>query len=559
MKDILPYIKKEKKALIIVTITGLIYNIGLIANPYFEGRLVGIVASILDHKASYNDVLKIVTAYCLIISFVQVNRYYKREYVRIFANNINKSMKEKIFHNLINTNALKLKNEGTGNILTKAIKDVDDCSEGIRKFTTEIFDTGIAFLAYYVMMLIIDIKITLLCFIFIIFSFYLAQKMKVIILKNSTEAKIASAKLSDATLDNGTNHLTYIVSGNIDRQLSHYKSYLNNYETCSVKASLPANVLPPIYKSISYLGIIFIMYLGINNIQNNIWTIATLTTYISSFMKMAEKVGKSAALFNSVHKAEVSYERIKEYLNDDNKIKVLTTIYVDNLKIENLGFHYPGKEYLFKDISINIKKGEIIGLTGEVACGKSTFGKLFLNEYNYDGKILINNSDLKSLKDQSFVTYLGHDSELFNDTISENICLGEDVDVDYYLKLVCLDKEVDKDTIINASGSSLSGGQEKRVAIARSLAHCKSILILDDPFSALDKKVEQEIFNNLLKYYNDKIIILITHRLTMFDKCKQIIFMGKDRVYIDTHCNLLENNSEYKKLYNLQKDDSHEK
>lgn len=552
MKNILVYFKQEKKAVIIVTITGLIYNIGLIANPYFEGRLVGIVADILNNKATYIDVLKIVIAYVLIIIFVQINRYYKREYVRVFANNINKTMKETIFHNLLNTSAYKLKEEGVGNILTKAIIDVDDCSEGIRKFTTEIFDTGVAFIAYFVMMLILDIKITLLCFIFIPISFYLAQKMKVIVQKNNVLAKKATSNLSNITLDNSANYLIYRVNGIEQERIDAYETYLNDYEKANIKAGLPNAMLPPIYKSLSYLGIIFIFYLGILNIQSGIWTIASLTTFISSFMKMSEKASKSAALFNSVHKAEVSYSRIKDYLEEEKEDVILNSIDINSLKLEHLSFRYPSSDYLFKDINLKCNKGDIICVTGQVASGKSTLGKLFLNDYEYEGKILLDNQDLKTLKDKKCISYLGHNSELFNDTVYENIALGQNIDVYHYLKLVSLDNELNKDTIVGNSGNHLSGGQAKRVAIARTLAHCQSLLILDDPFSALDKKVEQEIFNNLKKYYNDKIIILISHRLNTFDKCKQIIFMGNDAVCVNTHDYLYAHNKEYRELYNLQ-------
>lgn len=558
MKNILAYFKQEKKALIIVTITGLIYNIGLIANPYFEGRLVGIVADILKNKANYSDVLKIAMAYVIIIIFVQINRYYKREYVRVFANNINKTMKETIFHNLLNTSTHKLKEEGVGNILTKAVIDVDDCSEGIRKFTTEIFDTGVAFLAYFVMMLVLDIKITILCFIFIPVSFYLAQKMKVIVQKNSALAKIATSNLSNITLDNSTNYLTYRVNGIEQERIEAYEAYLNDYEKTNIKTGLLSVALPPVYKSLSYLGIIFIFYFGTANIQNSIWTIATLTAFLSSFMKMSEKASKSATLFNSVHKAEVSYTRIKDYLEEEKEDALLSSININNLKLERLSFHYPNSNYLFKDINLDCNKGDIIGVTGQVASGKSTFGKLFLNDYNYEGKILLNNNELKTVKNKKYVSYLGHNSELFNDTVGENIALGQDIDIDHYLKLVCLDLELNKDTIVGNNGSNLSGGQAKRVAIARTLAHSESILILDDPFSALDKNVEQEIFNNLKKYYSDKIIILISHRLNTFDKTSQIVFMGNKKIDISTHDYLYAYNKEYKELYDLQIGGKHE-
>lgn len=100
--------------------------------------------------------LYLVTAYVAVIAVVQISRYIKRFYVRRFANNVNRRMKQILYRSLVLKSRASLREEGEGDIMTKAILDVDDCAEGMRKFTTEIFDTGVALAAYAGMLLWYD-------------------------------------------------------------------------------------------------------------------------------------------------------------------------------------------------------------------------------------------------------------------------------------------------------------------------------------------------------------------------------------------------------------------
>lgn len=141
---ILLYFKAEWVVLFIVTVSGLIYNVGLLAGPWFEGRMTGCLIDILNGKKTFSDMLVLVAFYVAAIAVVQVCRYVKRFYVRRFANNVNRRMKGILYDSLIHKTKSELEAEGAGNVMTKAILDVDDCAEGMRKFTTEIFDTGVA-------------------------------------------------------------------------------------------------------------------------------------------------------------------------------------------------------------------------------------------------------------------------------------------------------------------------------------------------------------------------------------------------------------------------------
>lgn len=163
---ILSYFQIEWRGLLAVTISGLIYNLGLIAGPWFEGKMTGCLVDILKGTKQSGVMLYLVTAYVAVIAVVQISRYIKRFYVRRFANNVNRRMKQILYRSLVLKSRASLREEGEGDIMTKAILDVDDCAEGMRKFTTEIFDTGVALAAYAGMLLWYDWRLALLCMIY---------------------------------------------------------------------------------------------------------------------------------------------------------------------------------------------------------------------------------------------------------------------------------------------------------------------------------------------------------------------------------------------------------
>ena len=121
----LSYFQEEWKILFFVTVSGLIYNLGLLAGPWFEGKMTGKLVDLLGGTGTFHQMLMLVTAYVVSIGIVQVSRYFKRFYVRRFANNVNRHMKQILYGTLVRKSRLELEAEGTGNILTKAILDVD--------------------------------------------------------------------------------------------------------------------------------------------------------------------------------------------------------------------------------------------------------------------------------------------------------------------------------------------------------------------------------------------------------------------------------------------------
>lgn len=293
------------------------------------------------------------------------------------------------------------------------------------------------------------------------------------------------------------------------------------------------------------------------------WDIAAFSTYLSCFLKLAVKSSHAAKLFNAVQKAQVSWQRIRPQLQQSAPLpETQQPLPVDVLTVTDLAFTYPGTETpVFRGLSFTARPGEIIGITGPVACGKSTLGRALLCEAPHEGAIYFGSQELGNSHGLpvGIIGYSGHNPELFSGTIAENIqfgCSSRPDDFRAVWHAVCLDEDDlpgGPATRIGPGGLRLSGGQQARVALARALFGICPVLVLDDPFASVDQKTEARILQRLRRSSLRRIILLISHRLTVFPQLDQVIWMQPDgAVKVADHRTLYEQDSAYRHLYDLQ-------
>jgi ABC-type multidrug transport system fused ATPase/permease subunit len=553
------YWKKEKFAVMCIIIFGLAYNISMVLGPVYQGKLIDSIADGTFEKVAFSAL-----NFILIIAVIQAFRYFKRFYIRRFANRTSAVMRFMIYNNIMHETAEKLDEENVGNLMTRAVSDVEFCVEGMRKFTTEVFDTGVMMVAYFVSMLFYNVKLTLLSIVFIPAAMLLAEKLKVKIYKYSSEYRIKSSEVAEITYSNIENAMLFRISGMEETNRINYEKEINDLKNKTVKANLLENSMHPIYNVIAMAGIIIVIYMGGNLVIRGIWTIGTFTAYAAMFGDLAIKASKAAKLFNTVQKSRPSWNRIKDYLTEykQDEKKLFTMEKNTSLNVDNLFFRYPGTEdNIIDNITFEGSQGQLIGITGPVACGKSTLGMAFLGLYPYGGSIMINGRELKDYSQHErseLISYLGHKPQLLSDTIYNNITLGNNKEVDEVLKDVCFDQDLSEmsdgqNTRVGNGGIRLSGGQQGRIALARTLLSKNKIIILDDPFSAVDMKTEEKIIENIKSRYRDSLIILISHRIAIFDKADKVLFMNKDKSYeFSTHEQMMTKVPVYREIYNLQ-------
>lgn len=551
---------KEKKSVILLTLFGILYDVGMVARPIYQGKLIDALIA----KVNFNNLIKLSLTFIFIIGMVQFFRYLKRYYVRQFANATTATMRFMIYNNILHKEEKELNDENMGSLMTKAISDVDVCVEGMRKSTTEVFDTGVLFITYLVTLLQYDVKIILYACIFIPAAVFIAEKMKKIIFKFTKAYRSQLSQVSDITYDRIDNAILYRLYGREADNRVVYEEELEDFEKKAIVANIWENAMQPIYNVIAMGGIVFVIIMAGEKVYEGSFTVGVFSAYISIFTIMAAKASRIARLFNTIQKSSVSWKRIKSFLKEYKEIDKTRGIISKEtkLEIENLYLKYDkSSDYIIKNLNFKARENNIVGITGPIGCGKSTLGRVFLGNINYEGSIKIDNKELRDYSEyerSKIISYMGHDAHLISDTIYNNITMGDDGDISHVLKMVCFDEDLKSmengiETLVGNGGVRLSGGQQARIALARTLYHKNKILILDDPFSAVDMKTEKNIIDNLRANYGDCLILLISHRLAIFKYLNQIILINEDKTLeYGNHQKLIENSKLYNQLYLLQ-------
>ncbi len=568
--------KKEWITLLLITAFGILYNIGMLANPFFEGKLVDLIEN-KKYVDDFSVVYRIVFIFVLSIFLTQFVRGLKRYFVRKFAFDVSTSMRLIVYNNILHMSEKELSTIKIGTLISRNMSDIDKAVEGMRKFLTEIFDTALLFLIYIVYLFCFDSVMTLFSLIPVVCGVIVAFLFRKLNFKMSSLSRSANSKLNSKTFDLMKNGLTYRIYGRDEENLKEYDTYLKEYEHYNKYSQFVSDTMMPISNMIALIGLIPLMYLGSKNVINSSplnvpfigfgetnWTIGMLTTYLTTFVLLSNKTGHTAKLFSSVESGLASWNRIKPHIHDYEEYKVGQKIESDStaLVFKDYSLILDSK-LLINKLNIEMNKGQIIGVTGPIASGKSVFLKSLIQLIPYEGNIYLCDKELSLYHNEeisSNITYMGHRSELFTESIRKNISFDSDKDVTEFLKIVSFDKDLEsmddkENSIVGNEGVKLSGGQQQRIALARSLYHKKNILLLDDPFASVDQKTELEIVSRLNEMKKDCLIILVSHRLNAFPYLDNIIVLHGDGNYdIGKHEELLSSSVVYSNLWNIQKE-----
>ncbi len=553
------YLKQEWAVLACVAVTGVLCNGGMSLAAVLQGKLLDTVI----YSAGLPAVLRQAVIFCAAVLVIQGTRAAKRYGVRLLANRTAASMRRMLYHSVMRRDLAALSAEHEGDLLNKVVGDVDLCVEGLRKVITEIFDTGVLMGGYLIAMLAADWRITLPACVCIPLAMWIAERLKGVIVRWGREARAQSSAVAQQTYSDLEHMLLYRVDGVLPLRQRAYDDALAALEQKSVRANVLENSMQPVYNAISLLGVWAVLVLGGRKVLASGWTVGDFTAYLTMFAALALKASKAAKLFNSFQKAAVSWQRIQPYFTPYQPDDTADAPDPDasGLICRDLCYRSPDAQTdLLHNVSFSARPGEIIGVTGPVACGKSTLGLMLAGAANYEGQAVLNGHALGTLTPfarSRRVSYLGHTPQLLSDTIAHNITLGDAGDLTQVLEDVCFSEDLaampdGADTLVGNGGVRLSGGQQARIALARTLWRKTPLVILDDPFSAVDMETERRILANLRTHYADRIFVILSHRLAAFPTLDRIVYLENGHAHCGTHDALFAHCPGYRTLYTLQ-------
>ena len=342
---------------------------------------------------------------------------------------------------------------------------------------------------------------------------------------------------------------------------------LFNQRCFSVMNPVMNLVMHSLTLGIYIIGAILIQEAGM---LDKITLFSNMVVFSSYGMQVIMSFLMLAMIFMMVPRAQISARRINEVL--DEEITIVDgnfdgeTKEVGTVEFKNVSFKYPdADEYILKNISFKVNKGETIAFIGSTGSGKSTLINLVPRFYDAtDGEVLVDGINVKDYKQEALHNKLGYVPQkavMFTGTVESNVTYGDNGKGEISLNKVKEAIEVAQGTDfvskmdkqyeahIARGGTNVSGGQKQRLAIARAIARDPEIYIFDDSFSALDYKTDAVLRKELKKYTKDATSIIVAQRIgTIINADKIVVLDEGECVGIGTHKELLKNCKVYKEI-----------
>jgi len=277
---------------------------------------------------------------------------------------------------------------------------------------------------------------------------------------------------------------------------------------------------------------------------------------------------------HSLQDTKISLERLGEIHNRENEEPIgeqkITDINVaQEMKLSNLSFRYTGAQNnVLNQLDLTVPPNKITAIVGASGSGKTTLMKLMLKFYEpNEGNFTLGGSDVKNIAQKTWRNACGvvmQEGYIFNDTIANNIALGHDIidreKLQKAVQIANIEEYVNSlplgyNTKIGMEGVGLSTGQKQRILIARAVYKNPEIIFFDEATSALDSNNERIIMENLNKFFKDKTVVIIAHRLSTVKNAHQIVVLDKGKILEKgNHESLVKLKGEYFKLVKNQLD-----
>ena len=527
------FVQSNKKPLIFILICSIIFTLtNLLISFNFQ--------FVIDWAISNNSVNNIyfISFLFILIYIIKIIVDYSREKILCFITlKMNYVVIVDSLNHILSLPIIYFKNRTSGEVLSR-ISDLNELKDILSDFLITIFvDLLITIVTIFTLFSISKELSLISLFILLIYSIFIIIFNKMLYF-NIKKIKEENAKVNSSIIElvRGINTIKGLNIFRIKKEEFSliYNSYLNtNYDISKkiINKKLVDNIVTAII-SLIILGI------GGRLVIKNELSLSSLITYNSIIIYNMTSL-KNILNFDILYKkTKIIIERINELLNikeenihfDLNPLRNIK----GNICIKNLTFKYQD-EIIFDNLNITLEEGKKILITGESGSGKSTFAKIISGLIDvkrnkvYIGQVDINDINLWNLREQ--ITYVSQDEYVFNNTLFDNINIKNIHDKNKIMD-VCKCMLIDEIAKTNKSGynmvldenaTNLSGGERKRVILARTFLKNSNIYILDETFSEINIEKERIILTNIFKKYKDKTIIVISHRFDNYDLYDQVL------------------------------------
>jgi ABC-type multidrug transport system fused ATPase/permease subunit len=599
-----PYFRQVAGQLGLGSVAGIVMNTTVVLPAILLGRAIDRVLEFERGQATSADVGWAALAFLGGTLLTEGPRMSKRWWLMTANARIRANVRADAFRGVLGWPMADVERTPVGHLMARIVGDVEVLGVGVREFTIEIWDTVLFSLSFIVAMLVIDARLTLLSLLPVPLAMVLAHATGRWVASRTIRSREANADLTAALHEYLSGVRVLRLFGRSSAAVQRVADLSRRLAERSVQLVRLKGGLQPVYATIMTSGVVLIVWQGSDRVIAGAMTVGALVAYLELFLRFVNRGHRIPQLVNSIQSGSAAYARLRPLLApalavaDEPRLASFRAGHVAgiaygippaggartgpvSLSLRNVTVQYPGAEQpALRGLNLDIPAGMLVAVTGPVGSGKSALARAILGVYSLtSGTVLVDGhavADISAAMRRGLVGYLPQDTRLFSGSLRHNIAFdpsglrGDDGVPLRAMRLAALDEDVAGfpqgcDTEIGDAGIRLSGGQRQRVGLARALAaggpHFPALLVLDDPFSALDVTTEASIVASLRAAFGPSAppqqratIVMCSHRLAGFPHADRVVVLERGAmVETGTHASLIAANGLYARIFRAQR------
>ncbi len=511
-------IKKNIRHFIIIILISFISMLLVIVNTYY-------FKSMLDNR---EFIEKIYITFILIILSKCLLDFFRNKMIIYLDKVVDLSISTNVFNKLTSLPNYYFNSRQTGDIMNR-ISELEYAKEIISKIPIILF-IDVALLLISSVILININKVLFFIFIFVVFLYFIVVILFHGKIKKYTRLNQENYSIMNSFVKESVDGIWTIKNLNLEDYINNkFKLQYNKLIKDKYEYEKIFNVQSILKDIIVLIGINSILFVGLKLVNNGTILLSDLILFNSLILYFLEPLKNIFDLEPLIKNGINAINRTSDifHIEEKNKGKYYSND-VFKIKFNNLNFSY-GNNVVIENLCLDINKGDKVVIYGPSGSGKSTLFKILTKQYEVkENQTLVNNIDINDWQTKKLrknIGYVSQDEQLFNDTILNNILLGNIVSNKKlkkvckltYVKEILKKKNINLNFLIEENGTNLSNGEKQRIILSRYLIRDNNVLILDESINGLNLNLERKILVNLLNIYKNKTLIYITHRVDNID------------------------------------------